>query len=84
MQDEIKTNAQTVPSSRGGAHGHLGLVMTPLDYQSISLTPLDRPINPGELLIPPHMAINNTQLNIMKTNHTILKREYEVAMTASV
>ena len=43
LYDQIKVNAQTVPSTLGGGNnGHLGLVVSNTDYQLISLTPYKR------------------------------------------
>ena len=53
LYNHIKINAQSVPANGGGGnHGHLGLVLTPLEYQLISLTPFVRPLNPGEFIYP--------------------------------
>ena len=50
---EIKANAMAVHSTLGGgAHGHLGLVVTPAQYALISPTPFVRPVFPASLVIP--------------------------------
>ena len=54
-------NSQTVHSDLGGgAHGHLGLVLSPTRYALICNAVYNRPQHPGTLIIPPgttqHMA----------------------------
>ena len=50
---QLKINAQCIHSSRGGgAHGHLGLVLSAVDYQQLTLTPFIRPVDPGEFILP--------------------------------
>ena len=61
LNKELKSNALSVYSNLGGAqHGHLFLVMTPAQFELISVTPFVRPAHPGVLVIPPsttqHMA----------------------------
>ena len=52
---ELKANASTVHSNLGGgAHGHLGLVISPASYRHLSATPFTRPAFPGTAaVIPP-------------------------------
>ena len=39
INDELKTNASSVPCDLGGgANGHLGLVLTPVEYAFVSST----------------------------------------------
>ena len=53
IKDELKSNASAVNSDLGGGqHGHLGLVLSAAEYQSISNTPYIRPVHPGLLNIP--------------------------------
>eukprot|EP00957_Ditylum_brightwellii_P198506 15128641-Ditylum_brightwellii.AAC.1 len=54
LQDEIRSNAQTVDTVLGGgANGHLGLVCNAVTYASIlGSAPYVRPANPGPLVIP--------------------------------
>ena len=48
IKDEIKANATNVQCDLGGGrHGHLGLVLTPAEYATISATPYIRPVHPG-------------------------------------
>jgi hypothetical protein len=50
---EVKANAMAVHSTLGGgAHGHLGLVLTPAQYATLSPTPFVRPVFPATLVIP--------------------------------
>lgn len=50
---DLRLNAQSIHSNLGGgAHGHLGLLMTPQKYVIQSPTPYVRPIHPNPLVIP--------------------------------
>ena len=54
LRDHLKANASRVTSELGGgAKGHLGLILTALDYTLVSPTPYVRPLHPGPLIIPP-------------------------------
>ena len=66
LRNQIKANAQTVDSTLGGgAHGHLGLVLTPQVYATIpSTTPYLRPRLP-QLDIQP----TDTQYQIAQKRH---------------
>ena len=68
LQREININAQCVHSELGGgAHGYLGLVLTPQEYALHSNAAYRRPPHPGPLVIPAgttqHMA------NTMREQH---------------
>ena len=53
IKNELKANAASVPSNLGGgSNGHLGLVLTPAEYLTVSATAYNRPIHPGTLVIP--------------------------------
>ena len=53
LQNNIKANTKSVYFNiRGGAHGHLGLVLTNAQYALISLTPFIYLTPPGRLIIP--------------------------------
>lgn len=53
VKDELRSNATSVTSDLGGgAHGHLGLVLTDVEYQVVSPTAYNRPNHPGPLIIP--------------------------------
>lgn len=67
--NECSANAQTVHSNLGGgAHGHLGLVLMPLKYDTIATgTPYTRPTYPGALVIPP--GTTNVQAQMMREQH---------------
>ena len=50
LKDLLKANAFRVSSNLGGgAHGHLGLVLTPVEYATVSATPYVCPPHPGPL-----------------------------------
>ena len=52
LHNEIKANALSVVSTLGGgAHGHLGLVLSLADYARITIVPYLRPAHPGILTI---------------------------------
>ena len=51
--NQLKANASKVPSDLGGGtFGHLGLIMTFLAYQRVSVVPYVRPALPPPLVIP--------------------------------
>ena len=57
LKNELKTNASSVTTDLGGgAHEHLGLVLTPAEYAAISAQAYVRPVHPGALVIPPGTA----------------------------
>ena len=48
IKDELRANATSVQSDNGGgAHGHLGLVLTPAEYATVSLIAYVCPQHPG-------------------------------------
>ena len=52
MKQELTANASRVTSDLGGgAHGRLGLVLTPIEYFLISVLAYARPLHPGTLQI---------------------------------
>ena len=62
LHTEIKANAASVPSTRGGGlHGHLGIVLSPLKYSNISLTPFERPNDPGQPVLTGAMTWDQMQ-----------------------
>jgi hypothetical protein len=66
---ELKANAKSVFSNLGGAqHGHLGLVLTPAQYATISATAFVRPTFPPALVVP----VGTTRIaeDELKRNHT--------------
>ena len=54
IKDEMKANASSVLSDLGGgANGHLGLILTQIEYSSVSPVDYIRPMHPGAIVIPP-------------------------------
>jgi hypothetical protein len=51
----LNANAISIPSmADGGAHGHLGIIMTQVEYAAISTSPWVDPYNPNAIpIIPP-------------------------------
>jgi len=48
LKKELYANAMSIPSTRGGgAHGHLGLVLSAADYLAIAGQAFDLPAHPG-------------------------------------
>ena len=75
IKNEIKANVSLIQSTLGGgAHGHLGLVLTPVEYALVSGTPYVRPVFPGILIVP----ANTTQhaANAMRDDHKELIRQF--------
>ena len=55
LKDKLKANATKIPSELGGgAHGHLGLVLSATEYINISAVSYVRSLHPGVLIIPPN------------------------------
>ena len=53
LKNQLMRNAASVPSDLGGgANGHLGLLLSPLDYQAVNGIAYVRPVHPGILVIP--------------------------------
>ena len=53
LKKELQSNTQSIGSDLGGgAHGHLGLVLTPTEYPAISNVPYTMPQFPGPLAVP--------------------------------
>jgi hypothetical protein len=49
----LNANAISIPSmAGGGAHGHLGIIMTQVEYTAISTSPWVDPYNPNPNAIP--------------------------------
>jgi hypothetical protein len=55
IRRQIYANAAIVDSLRGGPHGHLGQIMTPATYTTVTATSYNNPPNPGPL--PPRPAV---------------------------
>ena len=65
-------------SSRGGGqHGHLGLVLSPVAYQLVSLTPFDRPVDPGEFIIAPNANYAVDQMQLLERQHNGYSEAFE-------
>ena len=61
IKDELKSNASAVTTEiGGGAHGHLGLVLTPAEYATVLAVPYVRPVHPGALVIAPGTTQHET------------------------
>jgi hypothetical protein len=72
----LNANAISIPSMAvGGAHGHLGIIMTQVEYASISASPWMEPFNPNVIpIIPPGTnAVDAAQLACM---HAECRRIY--------
>ena len=68
IKNEMKSNAASVPCDLGGgAHGHLGLMLTGAEYSNVAHIPYVRPIHPGVLLIPP--ATPNYEATRLTSEH---------------
>ena len=68
LRNELKANACSVQSDLGGGrHGHLGLLVTAVEYAFVSATPFIRPVHPGPLVIP--AGIPNYQQQLIREHH---------------
>ena len=69
IKDELMANAASVTCELGGGlNGHLGLVLTPLEYTNVNVTPYNKPIHPGTLVIPGG-NLPNYQRQEMRDDH---------------
>ena len=63
IKDELKANAGKVQCELGGGNnGHLGLVLTALEYSTVTATPYVRPVHPGAVVPTGGTAVENTNL----------------------
>ena len=77
-EDELKANAQSVYSPLGGGqHGHLGLVVNPFQYTSVSNIPFITPPNPRQYVIIPNEATHIAQARL-EQHQTVTKLFREV------
>ena len=69
LYKELMVNSQTVYSDLGGgAHGHLGLVLSPRRYAMISNAEFIQPNHPGQLVIPAGITVHMART--LKEQHT--------------
>ena len=53
IKDQLEANTESVSLDLGGgANGHLGLVLSPVEYSNVSTIPYKQPPHPGKLIIP--------------------------------
>jgi hypothetical protein len=58
-------NAATLATTLGGGqHGHIGLIMTPILYSTLTATPYTQPIDPGPTPLP---LANNASTALRET-----------------
>ncbi len=80
LHNQLKANANSVPSTLGGgAHGHLGLVLPPTLYNLISNTPFVRPAMPAPVQIPN----NNPSQHLIRTLREQHKDDMHVFTTCN-
>jgi hypothetical protein len=67
----LNANAISIPSmAGGGAHGHLGIIMSQVEYTAVSASPWVEPFNPNDItIIPPGTtAVDAAQLARMNAD----------------
>jgi hypothetical protein len=70
-------NAASLPTTLGGGqHGHVGLIMTPVLYATLSIEPFNNPIDPGPTPILPNNTSTTTRTNRL-LQHTEARRIYD-------
>ena len=80
LKQELRANASSVESDLGGGdHGFLGLVLTDVDYTSVSTTPFTAPTYPTALDIPPG-SDQVTALNLRETYKEERRAYFECKM----
>ena len=78
LHSQLKINAQCIHSSRGGgAHGHLGLVLSAVDYQQLTLTPFICLVDPGDFILPTNANLTVDQIAVLRENHKSLREQFE-------
>jgi len=92
LTKEIYANVCAIPSTHGGGtHGHLGLVMTTVDYQTISAITFLLPAHPGDAPVVPAGAdqlVANKIVRVFKaelaklTLAATLRKELKKILTA--
>jgi hypothetical protein len=72
----LNANAISIPSMEGGgAHGHLGIIMTQVEYAAISASPWVEPFNPNAIpIIPP--GTNTVDAAQLASMHADCRRIY--------
>ena len=71
LKKELQSNTQLVGSNlSGGAHGHLGLVLTPAKYQTISATPYEF----SPLLGPFTLHQNTDAAEVVRCNNAHMEK----------
>jgi hypothetical protein len=75
---QIYINAASVDSQRGVPHGHLGQIMTPATYLTVTATPYNNPPNPGPLS-PRPAAFPPQQWEDTKAAHKRASDEYNTS-----
>ena len=78
IKNELKTNASRVTSDLGGgAHRHLGLILTPAEYALVLVVPYVRPLHPRPLVLPAGQGVTNLQQEIARDNHQEAVRVFQ-------
>jgi hypothetical protein len=75
---QIYANVASVDSLRGGPHGHLGQIMTPTTYLTVTETPYNIPPNPGTLLTRTTAAPPPTMGGCKGSSQTSIGRVHNV------
>ena len=79
---EVYANARAIPSTRGGgAHGHLGLVLSAADYLVLAHVAFELPAHPGAT--PVHTP-NATAAQITEANRVYMATLQELNIATSV
>jgi hypothetical protein len=79
MMQDLYTNAASLPTTLGGGqHGHIGIVMSPILYATISAVPYNQPVDPGP---EPLFAANASQAtkDNRRTQHKQERRIFDHA-----
>jgi hypothetical protein len=72
----LNVNAISIPSMAGGsAHGHLGIIMTQVEYAAISASPWVEPFNPNSISIIP-LGTNAVDAAQLARMHAECRRIY--------
>ena len=79
LHNVLKANAGRVPSVLGGGrNGYLALVISPTQYAMVSNVAFNRPLHPGQLILPPGISDMNARIQRENYNEALrLFRECE-------
>jgi hypothetical protein len=78
LKKELFANSKVIHSMRGGGNlGHIGLLLSAVDYAVISNTPYNAPVHPGPST-PPPAGTTQAQITELNRQHDSLVDEFKL------